>query len=96
MMGVWLLCACSKIYGGKFESFSVTIQFIGLAMSMYQVGVIMFEGRVDIELRLCMELAMLIVSAIICFLFLRKLPSGQIEVMFEESRIEQTQTSDRR
>ena len=96
MVGCWLLCACSKIFGGKFEAFSVTIQFIGVAVSFYQLGVIMFEGRVDYELRLCLELGFLIVSAIVCIFFLKKLPEGQLEITFEESQVDQTQTTQRR
>lgn len=51
-LGTWLLCACSKIYGGKFESFSVNIQFIGVAGFLYQMGSIEFEGRIDEQLKL--------------------------------------------
>lgn len=42
MIGCWLLIVCSKIFGGKFEAFSVTIQFIGMAVSFYTMGVILF------------------------------------------------------
>ena len=43
---VWLLCACSKIFGGKFEAFAVAAQFVGVAMFFYDMLWIVFEGRV--------------------------------------------------
>ena len=38
----WLLCACSKIYNGKFESFSVAAQIVGGAMFLYDILFILF------------------------------------------------------
>jgi hypothetical protein len=58
-----------------------------MAMFFYDGLFIMFQERVDVTLRLSLELAVLIISGIICFLFLRKLPSGQLEVLFEESHV---------
>ena len=51
-LGCWLLCSCSKIYGGKFEAFAVTAQFIGIAVGVYDMGTIMFEGNIDMQLKL--------------------------------------------
>ena len=38
----WILCACSKIFGGRFESFSVAAQFVGSAMTFYDMAFILF------------------------------------------------------
>ena len=74
----WLLCSCSKIFGGKFEAFSVMAQLIGVAMFFYDMLFILFENKVDVKLRLCLELGVLISSGVVCCFFLRKLPSGQL------------------
>ena len=81
-MVVWILCACSKVFGGKFEAFSVAAQFVGLAMFFYDMLWIAFEGRISVGLRLSLELGVLIISGVVSLLFLRKLPSGQLEVIF--------------
>ena len=51
-MVTWILCACSKIYNGKFEAFSVAAQFVGMAMFVYDMLFIILEGKIGVHLRL--------------------------------------------
>ena len=77
-MATWILCSCSKIFGGKFEAFSVAAQFIGIAMFLYDMLWILLEGKISIHLRLNLELGILVICGVVCYLFMRKLPSGQL------------------
>jgi hypothetical protein len=51
-MATWILCACSKIFGGKFEALSVAAQFIGISMFFYDILWILLENKVKMQLRL--------------------------------------------
>jgi predicted MFS family arabinose efflux permease len=81
----WLVCACSKIYGGKFEIFAVNMQVMGLAFTSYTAANILFGGVVKINLILGIQLAWLIIGCVTSICFVRRLPLGPIDIEFEES-----------
>lgn len=74
----WMLCVCAKTYGGLLEVFSLNAQIIALASSLYVIGAIFFEGKMDLNTKFSLELAGMMVGCIISIIFLRKLPDGKV------------------
>lgn len=64
-------------------------------MFFYDMLFILFESKVDVKLRLCLQLGVLIVSGVVCCFFLRKLPSGQLEILFEEQNYDNNEAARR-
>ena len=88
----WLMCACSKIYGEKFEIFSVNAQIIGIAFTSYTAWNILFGGIVKINVRLGIELTVLIIGSLMSICFVKRIPLGRIDIEFEESTAEASQS----
>lgn len=87
----WIICACSKTYGGKFEIFAVNAQIIGVAFTGYILSIIMFGTAIKINLRLGVELAMQIIGFLMSLCFVKKIPVGKIDIEFFETTTNSTQ-----
>ena len=87
----WLLCVCAKIYGGILEVFSLNAQSISLASSLYVVAAILFDGRMNLATRFCLELGGMLVGCLISIFFLRKLPDDRISIEYKYEDADQNQ-----
>jgi hypothetical protein len=76
----WIICVCSKTYGGKFEIFAVNAQIIGVAFTGYTISTILFGSAIKISLRLGVELATQIIGTLMTLGFVKKIPAGKIDI----------------
>lgn len=77
---VWLTAAISKLYKGIFEVIAANAQSVAMAASGYGLGVIFFQGRMEPQTKLGIELALLIGMNVVAFLFARKLPDDPVTI----------------
>jgi predicted MFS family arabinose efflux permease len=87
---VWLMAAISKLYKGIFEVIAANAQSVAMAASGYGFGTIFFEGRMQPQTKLGIELALLLGMNAFAFIFARNLPDDPVTIDYLVEEPEET------
>jgi predicted MFS family arabinose efflux permease len=77
----WLAAVCCKKFEGKSDSFAAVLQLMVLSYSLYTAAILLFGNKVsNVTIRLCLELASLVLQSIGGIVFIVKINNDPINV----------------